>query len=153
MEEAGYIFPYHIKFKVDQTAGQDRLDICVFESIGDDSDVEFRLFYIEDGEAGAIEADGAFFDDEVCEFFGEFEAVFPATFFVIAFETGGCGVDMALDDMSVEAAVYDQASFEVDEIAGLPGIEGGLFKRLSDGCYAVELAFCFFDREADAVMG
>ena len=92
----------------------------MFEGIRDDSDVEFGFFDVEDGETDAIEANGSFFDDEVAEFFREFEAVFPAAVHVFPFEAGGGGIDMPLDDMAVEATVHDHASFEVDEVAGLP---------------------------------
>ena len=92
----------------------------MFEGIGDDGDVEFGSLYVKDGEADAIEADRAFFDDQVAEFFGEFEAKLPAAVELFAVEADGGGVDVALDDMTVEAAVHDQASFEVDEVAGLP---------------------------------
>ena len=148
-----YVFTYKIEFQVDQAAGGDGLDIGMFEGIGDDGDVEFGSFDIEDGEADAIEADGAFFDDEVAEFFGEFEAKFPAAVLVGAFEAGGGGVDMSLDDVTVEAAVHDHTSFEVDEVAGLPGAQIGLFECLLDGCDAVEVVFYFFHGEADAVVG
>jgi len=113
----------------------------MLESVGDDGDVEFCLFYIEDGEAGAIEADRAFFDDQVAEFFWEFEGEFPTTIEFAAFLAGGGGVDMSLDDVAVKPAVHDQASLEVDEIAGLPGVKGSLFERFFDGCYAVEVVF------------
>ena len=47
---------------------------------------------------------------------------------------------MTLDDMAVEAAVHDQASFQVDEVAGLPGAEVGLFEGFFDGGHAVEVS-------------
>jgi hypothetical protein len=125
----------------------------MFEGIGDDGDVEFCLFYIEDGEAGAVEADRAFFDDQVAEFFGEFEGKLPTAVEFAAFEAGGGGVDMALDDVAVKAAVHDQASLEVDEIAGLPGVQICLFEGFFDGCYAVEVVFELFYGQTDAVMG
>jgi len=151
--ESGHIFPDHIEFQVDFCAGGDGADIGVFEGIGDDGDVEFCLFDIENGQAGAVEADGAFFDDEVAEFFGEFEAIFPAAVEVAAFETNGGGVDVPLDDVPVEATVHHEASFEVDEASGLPVAEIGLFKGLFYGCDAVEVVLYFFDSKANAVMG
>ena len=68
--ESGDVFPDHIEFQVDFGAGDDGLDIGMLEGIGDDGDVKSVFFDVKDGEAGAIEADGAFFDDEVAEFFG-----------------------------------------------------------------------------------
>ena len=125
----------------------------MFESIGDDGDIEPGLLYVEDGEADAVEADGAFFYHEVAEFLGEFEAELPAAVEVFAIEAGSGCVDVSLDDMAVEAAVHDQASFEVDEIAGLPLAEAAFFEGFFDGRYAVEIVFLFFHGEADAVMG
>ena len=129
------------------------MDIGVIVSIGDDSDIEFRSFDIKNGEAGAVEADGAFFDDEVAEFFWEFEAIFPAAVEVAPLETEGSGVYVSLDDVPVEAAVHDEASFQVDEVSGLPVAEIGLFECFFDGGDAVEVVFCFFDGEANAVVG
>ena len=125
----------------------------MFESVGDDGDVEFCLFYIEDGEAGAIEADRAFFDDQMAEFFWEFEGKFPTTVEFAAFLAGGGGVDMSLDDVAVKPAVHDQASLEVDKIAWLPGVQVALFEGFFDGCYAVEVVLELFHGQADAVMG
>jgi hypothetical protein len=147
------IFTDHIEFQVDFCAGVYGLDICVFEGIGDDGDVKSCFFYIKYGEAGAVEADRAFFDHEVAELFWEFEAEFPAAVEFAAVEAGGGGIDMPLDDMAVEAAVHDQASFEVDEIAWLPVAHGGFFQGLFDRSYAVAAVFELFYGKADAVMG
>jgi hypothetical protein len=89
----------------------------------------------------------------VAEFFWEFEAIFPAAVLVCAFEAGGGGVDMSLDDMAVEPAVHDHTSFEVDEVAGLPGAQIGLYEGFFDGCDAVEVVFYFFHGKAYAAMG
>jgi hypothetical protein len=125
----------------------------VLVSIGDDGDIEFGLLYIEYGQAGAVEADGTFFDDQVAEFFGEFEGEFPTAVEFAAFQAGSGGVDMSLDDVAVKPAIHDQASFEVDEIAGLPGVKIGLFESFFDGRNAVEVVFDLFHGQADAVMG
>ena len=74
MSYAVDIFADHIELEVDLTAGIYRLDVRVVEGIGNDGDIEPGLFYVEDGEADAIEADGAFFYHEPADFFGEFEA-------------------------------------------------------------------------------
>ena len=115
-----HIFTDQIEFQVDEAFRGDGLDICMFEGIRDDSNVEFGSFDVEDGEADAIEANGSFFDDEVAEFLREFEAVFPTAIHVFPFEAGGGGIDMALDDVAVEATVHHHTSFEVDEVAWLP---------------------------------
>ena len=123
------------------------------ECIGNDGDVEPGLLYVEDGEADAVEADGAFFDHEPAEFFGEFETELPASVEVFAIEADSGCVDVSLDDMAVEPAIHDQASFEVDEIAGLPLAEVAFFEGFFDGCDAVEVVLLFFHGEADAVVG
>ncbi len=151
--QSGHVFSDHIELEVYDAARVYGLDIRVVEGIGDDGDIEPGLLHIEDGEADAIEANGAFFDDELGEFLGEFETEFPAAVEVFAVEAGGGRIDMSLDDVSIEAAVHDQASFEVDEIAWLPLAEVGLFEGFFDGGDAVEVVLLFFYREADAVMG
>jgi hypothetical protein len=152
-QEPGHIFPDHIEFQVDGRTGRYGSDVGMLEGVGDDGDVKTVSFDVEDGEAGAVEADGAFFDDEVAVFSWEFEAEFPAAFEFVAFQTDGGGVDVTLDDMAVEPAIHDHAAFEVDEDAGLPGIEVGLLEGLFDGGHAVGVIFYFLDSEAGAVMG
>ena len=125
----------------------------MFEGKGNDGDIEPGLLYVEDSEADAVEADRAFFYHEPAEFFGEFETKLPAAVEVLAIEAGGGCVDMALNDMAVEPAVHNQASFEVDEVAGLPLAKVAFFEGFFDGRYAVEVVFLFFHGEADAVMG
>lgn len=149
----GDIFAYHIEFQVHAGAGDDRLDVGMVVSVWNDGDIEFGFFHIKDGQTGAVEADGAFFDDEMAKFFGEFESEFPAAVEVAAFETDGGGVDVSLDDVAVEAAVHDETSFEVDEVAGAPVAEAGFFKGFFDGGDAVEVVFYSFDSEANAVVG
>jgi len=123
------------------------------EGVGDDGDVKPVSFDIVDGETGAVEADGAFFDDEAAELSWEFEAEFPAPFEFVAFQAGGDGIDVTLDNMAVEPAVQEHTSFEVDEVAGLPGGEVGLLEGLSDGGHAVGVFPHLLDGEAGAVVG
>ena len=125
----------------------------MFEGIGDDGDIEPGLLYVEDSEADAVEADRAFFYHEPAEFFGEFETELPTALEVFTVQAGSGCIDMALDDMAVEPAVHDEASFEVDQVAGLPMTEVALFQGFFDGCDAVEVVLLFFYSEADAVMG
>lgn len=131
--EAGHVFADHIEFKVDAGTGDHGLNICVFEGVWDDGDVEFRLFYVEYGEAGAIDADRAFFYDEVAEVFGEFEAEFPAAVAFAAFQADGGGIYVSLYDVAVETSVHDQASFQVDEVTGFPDAKAGFFEGFFDG--------------------
>ena len=52
--ESGNIFSDDVKFQVDGAVWPEGLDVGVFESIGDDGDVEAGSFHIEDGKANAI---------------------------------------------------------------------------------------------------
>ena len=87
--EPGDVFPDHIEFQVDGGSGDNGLDIGMLESIGDDGYIKAVFFDIKDGKTGAVEADGAFFDHEVAEFPGEFEAEEPAA--VVFFHVGASG--------------------------------------------------------------
>ena len=147
------VFTNDVEFEVDFIFWVNRLNISMLECIWDNGDVEFGLFNIEDGEADAVEAYGAFFNDEMAEFFGEFEAEFPAAVLVRTFEADAGGVDVSLDDVAVEATIHDHASFEVDEVAGLPCPEVGFFEGLFYCGDAVAVAGDLFDGEADAVVG
>jgi hypothetical protein len=151
--EAGYIFPDQIEFEVDDGPWHYGLDVGMLEGVGDDGDIEVGFLYVKDGQAGAVERDGAFFDNEVAEFFGELESVLPAAVERLSFGAGGGSVYMALDDMAIEAAVEGHAAFEVDEVIGLPGVKVGFIQGLEDGGYAVGIVPGFFYGQADAVVG
>jgi hypothetical protein len=136
----GDVFSDDVEFQVYGISRMDSLDVSMLKGIRNDGDIEFRLFDIKDGKAGSVEANGAFFDDKVAEFLWEFEAEFPAAVELLSFNAGGGGIDMALDDMTVEPAVHDHAAFEVYEVAELPGSEVGLLDSLFDGGYAVAIS-------------
>ena len=125
----------------------------MIEGIGDDGDIEFGFFDIEYGEADAIDTDRAFFDDEVSEFFWELETEFAATVLFVAVDAGTDGVDMTLDDVTVETAVHTKASFEIDVMARPPSAEGAFLEGLFDGGDPVAIVADLFDRQTDAVMG
>jgi len=125
----------------------------VFECIGDDGDVEFCFFHIEDSEADAIETNGSFFDDEVAEFFGKFKPEFPAAVEIAAMGAGGGGIDVTLDDMSIEPTVHAETLFEVDELACLPLAKGAFFERFADSRDAVVVVADLFDCQTDPVVG
>ena len=130
-----------------------RLNISVFEGVWYDGDVKPGLFYIKDGEADAVEADGAFFYDEGSEFFGEFEAEFPAAVEVFPLGADGGGVNVSLNDVTVQASIHLEASFQIDQMSGLPGVEVGLLEGLFDGGDPVGIVSDLFHGEADAVVG
>ena len=60
---------------------------------------------------------------------------------------------MSLDDMTVETTVHDQASFQVDEMAGLPVAEIGLAESLFDRGNLMNAILGRFDGETGAVVG
>lgn len=142
---AGHIFADHIEFEVNLIAWLKGLHIGMFIGIGDDGQIEPGLFDVEDGKTDAVEADGAFLNNEVAEFFGEFEAEFPTAVQFFTVQTGSGGIDMALDDMAVQSSVHPQASFEVDEVARLPAIDVGSFECFPDGGHPVEVVPGLFD--------
>src|SRR5581483_1833810 len=126
------------EFQIDGASGIDGLDIGMLEGVGDDGDVEFRSFHVEDSEADAVEADGTFFNDEVAELFGEFEAELPGAIRFFSVGAGSGGIDMTLDDVAVETAVHREAAFKIYKVAGGPGAQVGLFERFVDGGDTVE---------------
>ena len=152
MRKSRNIFSNHIEFQVDQAAGLDGLHIGMSERIGYDGHVKAGSFYIEDGEADAVEADGAFFDDEAGEFFREFETEFPAAVQVFSFGADRGGVDVSLYDVTVEAAVHDQASFQIDQVVPLPAFQVGLLEGFLDGRDPVGAVLYLFHGETDPVV-
>ena len=125
----------------------------MFEGVGDNGDGEMSFFYVKEGEADTVEANGAFFDEQCGELFREGKAEFPTAPFFLSILTGGGTIDMSLDDMTVDTPVHDQASFQVDEVARLPIAEIGLFEGLVDGGDLVDAIPGGLHGETSAVVG
>ena len=123
------------------------------KSVGDNRYFKLPLLYVEKGQADPVEADGAFFDDEVAELPWKPELEFPAAVQLFAFQAGSCRVHMTLHDMAVEAAVHDEASFQVNEVACLPRAQVGLAEGLFDGGDAVHAILYLLHSEAGPVVG
>ena len=108
---------------------------------------------IEDRQADAVEADGPLFDNEGGEGFGKFDAILPAALALCITGTGPGRVDVALDDVPVQAAAHLHTPFEIDEVTQFPGIQGGFVKRFLDSGYPVSVPVHFFDRKTNPGMG
>lgn len=121
-DEPGNVFSDDVEFDIYLASGNDGLDIGMFIGIGNDGYVEFLLFDVKDGQADAVDGNRAFFDDQLAEFPGEFEPVFPAAAQGVLFQANGCRVDMSLNDMAVQPSIHDETSFQIDLVSWFPGV-------------------------------
>src|SRR5690349_10192724 len=96
------------------------MKIGVLVSVRDDGYLERVFADIESSKADAVDRDGAFFDHEFSEFFGEFEFVFKAAVLVFDLFTDGSGINMTLHKMSIDAGGRQEASFKVHLAADGP---------------------------------
>lgn len=152
LQAALYVLADHIELEVNLAAKGYLFNIGMLIRIGDHRDGELIFRHVEYGEADTVEADRAFFDNEGSKGRGKAETEFPAAVAVYFADTFGGGVHMTLHDMAIEAALEGEASFEVDEVAGLPGAEIGLFQGLGDGRYAVAITYYFFHSKTNAAV-
>ncbi len=102
------------------------------EGGGDEGHFKMIVFYGGDGEADAVEGDGALRDDKFGEFGrgAEGQACFVGA--VAPGEEFGDAVDVALDDMAIEAGCGQERALEMDFVAGAEVAEVGEGEGLGD---------------------
>ena len=148
-----HILAYNIKFQVYGGAWQYILNIRVLECIGDDGYRKLVGAYIENGKADAVEADGAFFNDQGGKLVGKAEPELPTAIQFFSFNTGGSGINMSLNNMAIEPAIHDHTAFQVYQVAFLPVSDVAFLQRFGNGGNLVAAVLQGFYREAHAVMG
>jgi len=129
------------------------MDIGMFKGERDNGDAKGPFPHIEDGQARTIQADGAFFDDQVAELFREAETEFPTSRLFLSLNTLSRAVHMSLYDMAVEPTLQGKASFQVYEGSLLPVSEIGFFQGFFNGGDPVKAPRDFFHRQAYAIVG
>ena len=77
------------------------MEVGVLESIGDDSHPKGGFLNVKGGQADAVDGNGAFFNDQGRELFGEFKIYLVAAIFVPDFNTFCCHIHMSLYKMTV----------------------------------------------------
>lgn len=114
------VFADDIEFEIDGVADIEVLEGGVMEGIGDDGYGEGVIFGGDNGEADAVDADGAFIDEEV--FGGGFvaEGVVPRAVGIAAVNAGGGIVHVALYEVAIESGVGEHGAFEINEAAFVP---------------------------------
>jgi hypothetical protein len=117
---------------------------------GDEADGEVGVAGLDDGEADAVDGDGALLHDVLGELLREPDPHRPA---LGPLFDGAGAVDMALDEVPVEPAAQLHGALQVDAGAGGQCAEAGAGEGLADDV-GRELALRgLHDGEADAVHG
>jgi len=153
LKKTVHILAYHVKFQVHGGTWQDILNIRVFEGIRDDGYRKLIGAYIENSKTDAVEADGAFFNNQGGKLIGKAKAELPAAIQFFSLGTGGGGIYMALNNMAIEPAIHDHTAFQVYEVAFLPVPDIAFLERFGNGGNPVAVVLQGFYREAHAVMG
>ena len=126
------VFGEHIEFQVDSVTDFSGAEVGGFARVGDDPGGEVIRANFGDGEADAIDGDGAL-EDEVAGGLGregDLEEEIGAAGFQL--EDGGGAIDVALDEVAAHAGIGAHGAFEVDPVAGLEGAEVGSGEGFSE---------------------
>ncbi len=123
----------------------------MLERIGDDGHAEGAFIRVHHRKAHPVQGDRAFGDDEAVVGFFELESEVPTPFHAFDALTDRCGIDVALDDMAIEAAVGGHSSFQVHFVPGIQASDAALMEGLRDGADAEAGLVLFLHREAHAV--
>lgn len=155
--EAGNVFSQDVKLKIHDAPDLEGVKVGVFESVGDDADLETvggRLAY---GETHAIDGHGTFIDGEVSsagkfgvKVMGKSEDV--ASIGIGNLRAARRAIDVSLHDVAIKTSIYFHGAFHVHLIALFPESEVGVFERLVHGSDGVGVALDFHDGEADAIV-
>ena len=126
--QSGDVFAEDVEFKVDDGAYTDVAEVGVLEGVGDDGDLEGVAGGVADGEADAVDGDGAFVDGEITlpghlAVFGVFEGEVGGAVGIVHRDTLGRFIDMTLNDMTVESSIHQHGAFYIDFIADLQQTE------------------------------
>ena len=156
--QAGDVFAEDVEFQVDDGAHTDVAEVGVLEGVGDDGHLEGVAGGVADGEADAIDGDGALVDGEVAllghlAVFGIFEGEVGGAVSIVHRNTTGRFIHMALNDMSVETAVHQHGAFYIHFIADLQQTEVRAVEGLLHGGDRIGTILDGDDGEADAIMG
>ncbi len=108
---------------------------------------------VHDGEADAVDGDGALLDDVAGEVGGERDLDDLPVLGRLAFDDRARAVDVALHDVAAEAAAQGHGAFEVDAGADGEGAEAGAVEGLGHDVGGELVALVLDDRETDAVDG
>ena len=90
------------------------MKVGVFVCVRNNCNRKAILTHMKAGEAGAIDGDRAFFNDQVAEIPRESKIILPAAIHFRHLSTGGYCVHMSLYNMPVYATIEWQASFQID---------------------------------------
>lgn len=108
--------------------------------IGIRNNCYFKCIRIEigDGQADAIEADAAVWNDEGSPGFRKIEPEVPAAFHIADGFTDQGGICMALHQVPVQQGGQGNGSLQVDDLSGYQLIESGLGLRFLDDVHRMD---------------
>lgn len=155
--EAGNVFSQDVKLKIHDAPDLEGVKVGVFESVGDDADLETVGGRLANGETHTIDGHGTFIDGEVSsagkfgvKIVGESEDV--ASIGIGNLRAARRAINVSLHDVAIKTSIYFHGAFHVHLIALFPEPEVGAFERLVHGSDGVGVALDFHDGEADAIV-
>lgn len=139
-----------VGFEVDKVTGLALMEGCDLPGVGNDGNTEAAGGVgVDDGEADAVECDGAFIDEKGCEFFRGLESEEVRCLAGLDGEESGCIVNVTLDDMAVEVCGGGHGAFDIDASAGDEGSQSGDLAGFFHDIGEHDFAFFAHDGETD----
>ena len=120
--EAGNVFSQDVKLKIHDAPDLEGVKVGVFESVGDDADLETVSGWLANGETHAIDGHGTFINGEVSSA-GEFgvkivgESEDVASIGIGNLRAARRAIDVSLYDVAVKTSVHYHRAFYVYAVA------------------------------------
>src|ERR1700735_1334296 len=150
-EETFHVFCEDVGFDVDGIVGIHGADVGVRVSEGNDGDVGDAFVPARDGEADAVDCDGAFFRDVAALIFGHPDGEPPVVAFGDEARYAADAVNVSLHEVAAQARVCRERALEVDEMAGFFFAEGSTAQSFAGKVRGKMVLVEFDDGEAAAV--
>ena len=157
MLQAGNVFANDVKLQVDNGADLDIAEVCMFESVGDDSHLESVLRGVAYRQTDAIDRDGTLVDGKVTMtrhllVLFVFEGEIGAAIGILHSDAAGSLVDVSLNDMSVETSIHQHRPLDVHLIADLQQSEVRTIQSFLHSSDGIGTVFYTYYGEAYTVM-
>ena len=150
------VFPDDVELQIDHRAFDDGVEVRQVVGVGDDGHLEAVRAGVADGEADAVDADRSFLDGHVAlashlRVSGVAEGVIPAAVGLAHVGADGRLVDVALDDVAVQATVHQHTALHVHTVAHVEQSEVGALQCLAHGSDGVGVVRAADDGQGDGL--
>ena len=135
----GNVFANHIKLQIDLISGLELVEVGVFVGIRDNGHTATVFGYIKNSQAGSVDTQRSFFDNEILVFGRKLKVKQPTAALVFNANTFSNLVNMTLYQMPIEAIAEFHGAFQIDFSAYRPHAQCRFLKGLMHSGYRIDI--------------